>query len=101
MALVFDGAEIAQYKDGTWQGRFVHPEFGQLLEKAASEPLPGVVVLMMRFDLPTLVHRRHARLISLSALDAEKPANCCPVSEFAVMKRWMPCPRPAVIMRRP
>jgi hypothetical protein len=69
-ALVFDGAEVAQYEEGPWQGRFVHPEFGRLLEELASEPLPGVVVLTTRFDLPTLAHRRHARLISLSALDA-------------------------------
>ena len=68
-ALVFDGAEVAQYEDGPWQGRFLHPEFGRLLEELASEPLPGVVVLTTRFDLPTLAHRRHARLISLSALD--------------------------------
>ncbi len=69
-ALVFDGAEVGQYEDGPWQGRFLHPEFGRLLEELASEPLPGVVVLTTRFDLPTLAHRRHARLISLSALDA-------------------------------
>jgi hypothetical protein len=69
-ALVFDGAEVAQYDDGPWQGRFLHPEFGRLLEELASEPLPGVVVLTTRFDLPTLAHRRHARLISLTALDA-------------------------------
>ncbi len=69
-ALVFDGAEVAQYDDGPWRGRFLHPEFGRLLEELASEPLPGVVVLTTRFDLPTLAHRRHARLISLTALDA-------------------------------
>ncbi|HBI43937.1 MAG TPA: hypothetical protein DDY78_13960, partial [Planctomycetales bacterium] len=70
VALVFDGAEVAQYEDGPWRGRFLHPEFGRLLEELASEPLPGVVVLTTRFDLPTLAHRRHARLIGLSALDA-------------------------------
>ena len=75
-ALVFDGAEVAQYEDGPWQGRFVHPEFGRLLEELASEPLPGVVVLTTRFDLPTLAHRRHARLISLSALDAVSARAC-------------------------
>jgi tetratricopeptide (TPR) repeat protein len=69
-AVVFDGAEVAQYEVRPWQGRFIHPEFGRLLEELASEPLPGLVVLTTRFDLPTLVHRRHARLISLSALDA-------------------------------
>jgi hypothetical protein len=69
-ALVFDGAEVAQYENGPWRGRFLHPEFGRLLEELASEPLPGVVVLTTRFDLPTLAHRRHARLISLAALDA-------------------------------
>jgi hypothetical protein len=70
VALVFDGVEVAQYEDGPWRGRFLHPEFGRLLEELASEPLPGVVVLTTRFDLPTLAHRRHARLIGLSALDA-------------------------------
>jgi hypothetical protein len=69
-AVVFDGAEVAQYEDGPWQGRFLHPEFGRLLEELASQPLPGVVVLTTRFDLPTLAQRRHARLISLTALDA-------------------------------
>ncbi|HVS34388.1 MAG TPA: hypothetical protein VMS17_02335 [Gemmataceae bacterium] len=69
-ALVFDGAEVAQYEDGPWRGRFLHPDFGRLLEELASEPLPGVVALTTRFELPTLEHRRHARLISLSALDA-------------------------------
>jgi len=70
-ALVFDGAEVAQYDDGPWRDRFLHPEFGRLLEELASEPLPGVVVLTTRFDLPTLAHRRCARLISLAALDAD------------------------------
>jgi hypothetical protein len=41
-----------------------------LLEELASAPLPGVVVLTTRFRLPTLERRRHARLISLSSLDA-------------------------------
>ena len=70
-ALVFDGTEVAQYDNGPWRGRFLHPEFGRLLEELASEPLPGVVVLTTRFDLPTLAHRRCARLISLAALDAD------------------------------
>jgi hypothetical protein len=69
-ALVFDGAEVAQYEDGPWRGRFLHPDFGRLLEELASEPLPGVVVLTTRFALPTLTNRRCTLLISLSELDA-------------------------------
>jgi tetratricopeptide (TPR) repeat protein len=70
-AIVLDGTEVAQYDSGSWLGRFLHPELGRLLEELASEPLPGVVVLTTRFPLPTLTTRRHARLISLHALDAE------------------------------
>ncbi|HJT76616.1 MAG TPA: hypothetical protein VJ739_05390 [Gemmataceae bacterium] len=69
-ALVLDGAEVAQYDDGPWFGRFVHPELGRLLEELASEPLPGVVLLTTRFPLPELERRRHARLLSLAGLDA-------------------------------
>ncbi|HWG44547.1 MAG TPA: hypothetical protein VN688_17340 [Gemmataceae bacterium] len=70
-AIVLDGTEVAQYDSGSWLGRFLHPELGRLLEELASEPLPGVVVLTTRFPLPTLTTRRHARLISLTGLDAE------------------------------
>jgi hypothetical protein len=70
-AIVLDGTEVAQYDSGSWLGRFLHPELGRLLEELASEPLPGVVVLTTRFPLPSLASRRHARLISLSSLDAE------------------------------
>jgi tetratricopeptide (TPR) repeat protein len=70
-AIVLDGTEVAQYESGSWMGRFLHPELGRLLEELASEPLPGVVVLTTRFPLPSLTSRRHARLISLSSLDAE------------------------------
>jgi hypothetical protein len=70
-ALVLDGTEVAQYDSGSWRGRFVHPELGRLVEELATEPLPGVVVLTTRFELPTLATRRHARLVSLSALDPE------------------------------
>ncbi|HTU23122.1 MAG TPA: hypothetical protein VMG10_34115 [Gemmataceae bacterium] len=70
-ALVLDGTEVAQYDTGSWLGRFLHPELGRFLEELASEPLPGIVVLTTRFPLPTLTSRRHARLISLSGLDAE------------------------------
>ncbi|MHB1423803.1 MAG: hypothetical protein ACYC3I_11530 [Gemmataceae bacterium] len=70
-AIVFDGTEVAQHDNGSWLGRFLHPEMGRLVEELASEPLPGVVVLTTRFSLPTLTSRRHARLISLSSLDAE------------------------------
>ncbi len=70
-AIVLDGTEVAQYDSGSWMGRFVHPELGRLLEDLASDPLPGVVVLTTRFPLPSLASRRHARLISLSRLDAD------------------------------
>jgi hypothetical protein len=69
-ALVLDGAEVVQYESGEWFGRFVHPELGRLLEELASAPMPGVVVLTSRFAPPTLSLRRHARLLTLSALDA-------------------------------
>ncbi len=70
-AIVLDGTEVAQYDSGSWLGRFLNPELGRLLEELASEPLPGVVVLTTRFPLPSLTSRHHARLISLSSLDAE------------------------------
>jgi hypothetical protein len=68
-ALVFDGAEVAQYDQGPWFGRFVHPELGRLLEELAAAPLPGVVVLTSRFALPGLERRPHARLVALGSLD--------------------------------
>jgi hypothetical protein len=69
-AVLLDGAEVAQHEDGPWRGRFLHPELGRLLEELAAEPLPGVVVLTTRFELPTLERRRHARVLSLDSLDA-------------------------------
>jgi hypothetical protein len=72
-ALVFDGVEVAQYESGPWQGRFVHPELGRLLEELASEPMPGVVLLTSRFALPELERRKHARIVTLAGLD-EKSA---------------------------
>jgi hypothetical protein len=69
-AVVLDGTEIVQHDAGSWFGRFVHPELARLLEELASEPLPGVLVLTTRFPLPTLASRRHARVLSLSSLDA-------------------------------
>lgn len=70
-ALVLDGTEVVQHEQGAWYGRFVHPELGRLLEEVASVAIPGVVVVTSRFPLPTLTHRRHARVVSLSTLDAE------------------------------
>ncbi|MFO0967040.1 MAG: hypothetical protein U0793_15850 [Gemmataceae bacterium] len=70
-ALVLDGTEVVQHELGGWRGRFLHPELGRLLEELAAAPLPGVVVLTTRFELPTLERRRHARLLSLSALDLD------------------------------
>ena len=70
-ALVLDGAEVVQHEQGAWFGRFLHPELGRLLEELASAPLPGVIVLTSRFPLPTLEHRPHARLLSLSTLDTD------------------------------
>ncbi len=69
--LIFDGAEVAQQESGPWFGRFVHPELSRLLEELAMAPLPGVVVLTTRFPLPELERRRHARIVSLSGLDAD------------------------------
>ena len=68
-ALVLDGTEVVQHEQGAWFGRFVHPELGRLLEELASSTIPGVVVLTSRFPMPTLVERRHARIVSLSTLD--------------------------------
>jgi tetratricopeptide (TPR) repeat protein len=70
-AVLLDGAEVAQHDSGSWFGRFVHPEMGRLVEELASEPMPGVVVLTTRFPLPTLANRHHARIVSLSGLDAD------------------------------
>lgn len=70
-ALVLDGTEVVQHEIGLWFGRFIHPELGRLLEELASRPMPGVVVVTTRFPLPTLTHRPHARIISLSALDRD------------------------------
>jgi hypothetical protein len=68
-ALVFDGAEVAQYDNGPWFGRFVHPELSRLLEECASGPLPGVIVVTTRFPLPELERRKHATLVQLRGLD--------------------------------
>jgi tetratricopeptide (TPR) repeat protein len=70
-ALVLDGTEVVQHEQGAWFGRFVHPELGRLLEELASVAIPGVIVLTSRFALPTLEHRPHARILSLSTLDAD------------------------------
>ncbi|HZZ79519.1 MAG TPA: hypothetical protein VFE62_13440 [Gemmataceae bacterium] len=74
-AVVLDGAEVVQHEQGAWFGRFVHPELGRLLEELASAPLPGVVVVTSRFPLPTLEHRHHAQIVSLSALDVASAAG--------------------------
>ncbi len=70
-AVVLDGAEVVQHESGPWAGRFVHPDFGRLLEELSSTALPGVVVLTTRFELPTLVRRPFARLVHLERLDAD------------------------------
>ena len=70
-AIVFDGAEVVQHEHGAWRGRFTHPELGRLIETLAEESMPGVLALTTRFELPTLAHRRHAVLRSLSTLDVE------------------------------
>jgi hypothetical protein len=68
-AVILDGAEVVQHEEGPWQGRFVHPDLGWLLEELASESTPGVVVLTTRFDVPTLARRPFARIVSLDRLD--------------------------------
>lgn len=70
-AVVLDGAEVVQHERGAWQGRFVHPELGRLLEELASIRISGVVVVTSRFRMPTLEKRVHARIISLSTLDLD------------------------------
>jgi hypothetical protein len=74
-AVVLDGAEVVQYEDGPWRGRFVHPDLGRLLEELGSEALPGVVVLTTRFELPTLARRRFVRLVQLDRLDQGSARN--------------------------
>src|SRR5205085_3031778 len=68
-AIVLDGTEVVQHEQGDWFGRFVHPELGRLIDELASKPSPGVVVITSRFPLPTLAHRRFARMVALSTLD--------------------------------
>jgi tetratricopeptide (TPR) repeat protein len=71
LAIVFDGTEVVQHEQGAWRGRFLHPELGRLIESLAEEPMPGVLALTTRFELPTLEYRRHARLVPLGTLDDE------------------------------
>ncbi|MFO0928090.1 MAG: ATP-binding protein [Gemmataceae bacterium] len=73
-AVVLDGAEVVQYEDGPWRGRFVHPDLGRLLEELASEPMPGAVILTTRFDVPTLIRRPYCRIVSLAQLDCRQRA---------------------------
>ncbi len=70
-AIVLDGTEVVQHEQGAWRGRFIHPELGRLIETLAEEPMPGVLALTTRFELPTLATRRHVRLASLGTLDDE------------------------------
>src|ERR1700722_2159458 len=70
-AVVLDGAEVVQYEDGPWRGRFLHPDLGRLLEELASAPTPGVVAITTRFDLPTLQYRPAFRRVSLDRLDPD------------------------------
>jgi tetratricopeptide (TPR) repeat protein len=70
-ALVLDGAEVVQHESGPFAGRFLHAELGRLVEELASEPMPGVLVLTTRFAIPGLANRKHARCVSLAALDVE------------------------------
>ncbi len=74
-AIVFDGTEVVQHEQGSWHGRFVHPELGRLLEEIASYPMPGVMVVTTRFPLPTLTQRRFARVMPLSTLDVESACS--------------------------
>jgi hypothetical protein len=74
-ALVLDGTEVVQHEQGTWFGRFVHPELGRLVDELASAAMPGVLVLTSRFPVPTLASRHHARIVSLGTLDLESGAG--------------------------
>lgn len=69
-AVVLDGAEVVQYEDGPWRGRFVHPDLARLLEEVASAPMPGAVILTTRFEVPTLTRRPYGRIVTLTQLDA-------------------------------
>jgi tetratricopeptide (TPR) repeat protein len=73
-AVVLDGAEVVQYEDGPWRGRFLHPDLGRLLEESASEPMPGLIAVTSRFELPTLTRRPAFRLVSLDRLDSSSAA---------------------------
>jgi hypothetical protein len=68
-AVVLDGAEVVQHEEGPWSGRFLHPDLGRLLEELSSAPMPGVVALTTRFDLPTLQRRPAFRQVTLDRLD--------------------------------
>src|SRR5262249_5396061 len=69
-AVALDGAEVVQYEDGPWRGRFVHPALGRRLEELCPEPTPGAVALTTRFRLPTLERRPFMRVLTLDRLDA-------------------------------
>ena len=66
-AVVLDGAEVVQH-EGTWHGRFLHPDLGWLLAELANEPTPGVVILTSRFATPELTARPHFRAVALDRL---------------------------------
>jgi tetratricopeptide (TPR) repeat protein len=70
-AVVLDGAEVVQFEDGPWSGRFLHPDLGRLLEELASAPMPGGVALTTRFELPTLQRRPAFRQVTLDQLDPQ------------------------------
>lgn len=74
-AIVLDGTEVVQHEEGDWFGRFVHPELGRLIDELASAPTPGVLALTSRFPLPTLAHRRYAKLVALGTLDLDSAAG--------------------------
>jgi hypothetical protein len=69
--IVLDGTEVVQHEDESRRGRFLHPDLEHLLEEIAFEPMPGVVVITSRFELPSLRYRPHARLVSLERMDRE------------------------------
>ncbi len=56
-ALVLDGVEVVQHESGPWFGRVTHPELGRLLEELASEPLPGVVMMLGQYEEALAAYR--------------------------------------------
>ena len=83
-AVVLDGTEVVQHEAGAWCGRFVHPGAGPAARRAGGRADAGRRGADdAAFRCRRWRQRRHARLISLSALDADSAAACCAASACA------------------